>query len=50
MSMFASLNEEIHNCISSQQITPFTEIQEKTVPRVLGRRSWTADCIDYSTT
>jgi hypothetical protein len=50
MSMVASLKEEIHNCISSQQITPFTEIQEKTVPIVLGRRSWTADCIDCSTT
>jgi len=50
MSMFASLNEETHNCISSQQITPLTEVQEKFVPIVLGRRNRTADCIDYSTT
>ncbi len=50
MSMFASLNEEIHNCISPQRITPFTEIPEITVPGVLGRRSRVVDCIDYSTT
>ena len=50
MIWFASLNEEIHNWISSQQITPLTEIQEKIVPMILYRRSWIADCIDYSTT
>ncbi len=50
MSMVASLNEEIHNCNSSQQITPIIEIQEKNVPIVLGCRSWTAYCIDWSTT
>jgi hypothetical protein len=49
MRMVASLNEEIHNCISPQRITPFTEIQEKTGLIVLGCRSWTADCIDCST-
>ncbi len=49
MILFASLNEEIDNCSSSQQITPSTEIQEKTVLVVLERRSWNACCIDYST-
>jgi hypothetical protein len=39
MSMFASLNEEIHNCVSSQQIIPLIEIQENTVHIVLGRRN-----------
>ncbi len=48
MILFTSLNEEIHNCISSQQIIPLTEIQEKTVPVVLERRNWIAYCIDNS--
>jgi hypothetical protein len=39
MMLFAFLNEELHNCISSQQIIPLTEIQEKTVPVVLERRN-----------
>ena len=50
MSMFASLNEEIHNCISSTRIIPLIEIQEKIAPIVLGRRNRTADCIDCSMT
>ncbi len=49
MILFAFLNKEIHNCISSQQIILLTEIQEKTVPVVLERRSWIAYSIDYST-
>jgi len=42
MIPFASLNEEIDNCTSLQQITRSTEIQEKTVLVVLERRSWSA--------
>ena len=49
MSSFASLDEEIDNCISPQQITPFAGIEEKTVPIVLELGSWIACCIDYST-
>jgi len=49
MTLFAHLNVEIDNCISSHQITPSTEIQEKTVLVVLERRSWIVCCIDYST-
>ncbi len=49
MILLGSLNEEIDNCISSQQFTPSTEIKEKTVPVVLERRSWIACCIVHFT-
>ncbi|MGY5861366.1 MAG: hypothetical protein RTU09_03245 [Candidatus Thorarchaeota archaeon] len=50
MSMFAFLNEKIHNYVSFQQITSHTEVQRKYVPIVLGRRTLIAVCFDYSTT